>query len=501
MKNSILSLLVVLITISASAQSNYSINGNLGLDTIPENKLDVNGDAKFYGDVKVDHELFMDALKSTSPLFEQLVFIDENGRMQRLGEGGARTVIEALTTLPCRDLDDQGNPIPGTVYWNSNPGKITAYDQACGSPDVGIGTDNPTARLDVRGKGRFTEQLAIGGSNQGNSYLYVRSHPLNPSIVVKDFDEETELFSVAADGSLVSSNHEIKANETITPGLKILKKESDASQYGVITVVDDNVTKSYATYNENEAKDVFAVRGNGKIEIKAAEPNQNVFEVKSSDNDQTLLFSSSGQITMDRTNGNENQFGFKLLTGNNELKALNIRNEITNVDHLMLWGDGRIDLKMDGGDGDKAIRVRNLNLNPNDNDVFFVRNDGSIESGKHKIKATELNQKVIEVKNSENDETFRLLSDGTLYLTAVHVRLPEDFPDYVFEPGYKLMPLDELERHIKEHQRLPNMPSAEEVSKNGVDLGEMNRLLVEKVEELTLYILDMEERLKVLESK
>jgi len=416
MKNSILSLIVMLITITVSAQTNYSINGNLGLDTIPEHKLDVNGDAMFYGDVKVDQELYMEALKSTSPIFEQLVYIDEDGRMQRLGGGGARLVVDALSTLPCRDVDENGNPIPGTVYWNFSPEKITAYDQACGSPNVGIGTDNPTARLDVRGNGRFSGQISIGAVNQGNSRLYVRGNPINSNIVIKDYDEEIEIFSVSAKGEVKSANHEINANNTTIPGIKVRKQGGNSGQYGVLTVVDDNATKTFAAYNSNENKDVFAVRGDGRVEIKATEVNQKVLEVKSSDNEETFSLTSNGQIR---------------LRGANYLET------------------------------------------------------------------------PIAVYNDEDDRIFLVKGDGHIWANAVHIReLPDmPFPDYVFEPDYKLMPLNELQKHIKEHKRLPNMPSAETVAKDGMDLGEMNCLLVEKVEELTLYILSMEERMKALENK
>lgn len=61
------------------------------------------------------------------------------------------------------------------------------------------------------------------------------------------------------------------------------------------------------------------------------------------------------------------------------------------------------------------------------------------------------------------------------------------------------MPLNELEKYIKENKHLPNMPTAKEVEKNGADIGEINRLLVEKIEELTLYILEQEKRIKTLE--
>lgn len=77
-----------------------------------------------------------------------------------------------------------------------------------------------------------------------------------------------------------------------------------------------------------------------------------------------------------------------------------------------------------------------------------------------------------------------------------------EIPDYVFDPQYKLLPLNELKTYITINKHLPNIPSAKEYEERGeLDLGELNRKLLEKVEELTLYILQLEERTKALENK
>ncbi len=73
-----------------------------------------------------------------------------------------------------------------------------------------------------------------------------------------------------------------------------------------------------------------------------------------------------------------------------------------------------------------------------------------------------------------------------------------NWPDYVFKEGYGLMPLADLATHIKTHGRLPGIPSAGEVEANGIELAEMNRKLLEKVEELTLYILQQREEINQL---
>lgn len=65
------------------------------------------------------------------------------------------------------------------------------------------------------------------------------------------------------------------------------------------------------------------------------------------------------------------------------------------------------------------------------------------------------------------------------------------WPDYVFSRFYSLPDLFDTERFINENKHLPGIPSASDVQKNGIDLGEMNAKLLEKIEELTLYLIEM----------
>lgn len=94
-------------------------------------------------------------------------------------------------------------------------------------------------------------------------------------------------------------------------------------------------------------------------------------------------------------------------------------------------------------------------------------------------------------------DVFRILGNGTVYATEVNVMVTP-FPDYVFSPSHKLMSLFELKNYISENKHLPNIPPASEVEQNGLNLGEMNVKLVEKIEELTLYILQQQEQIDLL---
>ena len=75
------------------------------------------------------------------------------------------------------------------------------------------------------------------------------------------------------------------------------------------------------------------------------------------------------------------------------------------------------------------------------------------------------------------------------------------FPDYVFSQGYEMLSVKEVENYIKANGRLPKMPSEKEVKEAGMDVGQINVLLVEKVEELTLYLIEQQKQIEELNQR
>jgi hypothetical protein len=97
---------------------------------------------------------------------------------------------------------------------------------------------------------------------------------------------------------------------------------------------------------------------------------------------------------------------------------------------------------------------------------------------------------------------YKLAVNGSMVATELKVKLQANWPDYVFEKDYPLVPLPELEKSIQQMGHLPDIPSAGEVKANdGMEVGKMQVLLLEKVEELTLYIIQLEKRIQELEAK
>ena len=94
---------------------------------------------------------------------------------------------------------------------------------------------------------------------------------------------------------------------------------------------------------------------------------------------------------------------------------------------------------------------------------------------------------------------YKLAVDGKIIAEELRIQLSGAWPDYVFESSYALPSLSTLEDHIRRHRHLPGVPSADEVRQDGIAVGDMQRVLLEKIEELTLHILALNHRIEALE--
>ena len=93
---------------------------------------------------------------------------------------------------------------------------------------------------------------------------------------------------------------------------------------------------------------------------------------------------------------------------------------------------------------------------------------------------------------------YKLAVAGNVVAESITVKTRGSWPDYVFQSAYALKPLSEVKAFIDQNQHLPDFPSAIEVGEKGQDIGEINKLLTKKVEELTLYLIKMNEEIQEL---
>jgi hypothetical protein len=102
---------------------------------------------------------------------------------------------------------------------------------------------------------------------------------------------------------------------------------------------------------------------------------------------------------------------------------------------------------------------------------------------------------------TKNAQNYKLAVEGTIGARKIKVTGETTWADYVFAPDYQLLPLQDLETYIKQHQHLPDVPTTEEVSKNGVDIGDTQTILLKKIEELTLYMIDLKKENESLKKR
>ncbi len=115
------------------------------------------------------------------------------------------------------------------------------------------------------------------------------------------------------------------------------------------------------------------------------------------------------------------------------------------------------------------------------NYTLFLKDNGNIGIGTH-------------------NPQYKLAVNGTIGAREVIVTIT-GWSDYVFDSEYELRSLNEVESFINTHKHLPEVPSAGEVEKNGVQLGEMNAVLLKKIEELTLYMIEQNKKIETLQAE
>lgn len=101
---------------------------------------------------------------------------------------------------------------------------------------------------------------------------------------------------------------------------------------------------------------------------------------------------------------------------------------------------------------------------------------------------------IFRIENNSR-KIFQINNKGMVRAREIKVDM-ETWPDYVFEKNYPLMPLKEVEAYISQHKHLPEVPSQNTVQEEGINLGEMNKILIQKVEELTLYLIEQQKQLE-----
>ena len=177
----------------------------------------------------------------------------------------------------------------------------------------------------------------------------------------------------------------------------------------------------------------------------------------------------------------------------------------TTAPNVRLHVDGGTDVEPNNGGGFiVAGPVGGVNIGIDNNEIM-ARNNGAVSTlffnndGGDVVMCTSSGN--VMIGTTTPAAGYILSVDGKVMAEEVRVLLSGNWPDYVFDEKYQLPSLYNLEASVKTNKHLPGIPSAEEMKKDGIAVGDMQTKMMAKIEELTLYIISLQKQIDELKNK
>ena len=349
---------------------------------------------------------------------------------------------------------------------------------------------------------------------KGTGYLGIATPaPLAPLHVAGTATEKLRLENTTALNLGIRNDLYFKTGTYFTGGIKTIGTAANAARLGFFTFADPNSANLVERLSILDA---------GNVGIGNTNPTATLDVARGAGTDGTARFKGTTYASHFNYAAGEQTYirgglaASEVFINDQGTGNVRIANKGGNVGIGIEVGGPTLKLDVNG-----RMRIRHLgetaglwfNKTTNNNgegSFIGMRNDqqfGMFGDGSWKFAIDNADGTVYIGSPNLNDENFALGAGyklrvyGKIISEEVRVQLKTLWPDYVFSKNYKLHSLPEIEKYIAENHHLPNMPAAAEVEKNGIALGEMQTKMMEKIEELTLYIIAQDKRIKILEKK
>jgi hypothetical protein len=518
---------------SAFTNSGSDLNlptGKLGIGiSSPSSALDVNGDAKVRGTINAA------GLTGTG---DRIVYVDANGNLKTSNPNN-----NPVAPSPCVTS-------AGPWYEGGNINPATNTIGTCGAVDfilksqnnsvwlkpsgnVGIGNPNPAAKLDVNGTINTSANIQV-------------SAPVAANVAYEIVQATASRFKTYGNGSTYIGTFASPANDFDPNHMTMLTVGYSGAANKILNVVNNTSISA--------PSDLFTVYGDGRTRLlKQFEIGDPANILNDPNNTAITISSAAGKgihfntwnnamplIDVNTTTFNGSPFTVygdgrieaKSLTATTRMYALT--DNASGADKFVVYGDGKTaigtntvaptsnleindansaEIKVTSWSNNAAkIWARNYlqayNFGIDNNGVGHIATSATNNTDGYMINFhPDFNNKPQVWIGSEKpigthaDFSFAVAGKivaQSLYITAAN---NTNWADYVFAANYQLPSIYEVEKFYKKNQHLPEIPTAKEVEADGVDIAKMNVLLLKKIEELTIYMVEQQKQIDELKSK
>lgn len=426
--------------------------------------------------------------------------------------------------------------------------------------NVGIGTISPTQKLDVVGNGmKVTNPTSSayfylegnGSTNYAGSYLFLKAG------AIKAADTFNQVRFDVNRGTDSTANFQLaRSKDGVYQGYFYRYDDLGGHRFSTVANRQATNTSEVLTIRSNGNVGVGTVSPNTLLHLKSASTSMLTIEGDNTDFGNAFTLYRANNGTNQRAlgmfmfdNGGQNEWFIgrpyagsdafvinrkgNIISHSNSVSSLTDGSGASNDVARMFTinNSGKIGIGVSnpleklhiGGIGTQRILVESTNSNDavlslrTPSQIWEVDVDGNNSSGIQpnsfliNESADGSNTRLfiapggnIGIGTKVVPNGYKVAIGGNLIVEKVKVKKRDTngtWPDFVFAPTYKLPTLTEVESFVKQNSHLPEIPSAKEIETEGQDLGEMNRLLLKKVEELTLYLIEQNKEIKNLKSK
>lgn len=386
--------------------------------------------------------------------------------------------------------------------------------------NVGIGTTTPSTRLEISSGTSGTSGVKLRDLTSANT----AASPNGKALSVDASGNIILVPSAAsdADTNIYNTNGTLSANRTVTMNARNLTFNPSTANSQIFF----NGTSGFVGLGTTSPTSRLDVRGalNASQGFMAStQVNGSTYTDVNDRNDKCLVFSAGSKIGTGAGYANARMFSFyDFPQSNMDTKSVGyftIDDKTDKNRYRFVYEQGGYTMSetsnklgqeimklFDDGAGNvftqfiqpnsRLLLGTDATYAPGLTHKFVVRNGSALIEGNV---ITNANVGIGTSNFVDGSDTYRLSVDGNI--RAKRVRVYTTWADYVFEKGYDLPSIEEVDAYIKENGHLKDIPSAEVVEKNGIELGEMNKLLLQKIEELTLYLIELKGEIEVLKKQ